>query len=479
MYVASTVPNLNAGYNNVSLVASDFSVSPFILLPESFGDIFVGELFSAYIAVVNGVQDKQFDEVAMAIRLQTANATHDLMDHRPVEGVTSGCADVLQPNETTDMVVQHVISEVGVHTLRVSVQYIDIFSREPKTIRKFYRFNVMPAVEIKASVNEINDRYSVQYLVTNVMKSPIYIENAEIIGDHKELIIEKIEPPVRNQARSMSFSLESAPFLTPEESYSFSFLVNRAPLMNPDTGVYDVNCSHYKTLGVPVVTWSTAMGEHGMARGEELLTQSTHAAVTTNVVNTNTTPLPAAGGGTSRHNTPLISPALAGGSINAAAGLLSSDYSKGIRLKCLSVPGAVEVGEEFQVLLRVVNSTSQFIPIALSNRPAPASTSSLRALIPLSSAATDSFAGTNSSAGNAYGTMDHLCLVGKSHIVVGDIKPFSHVDVTLTYYAMSCGLQECRELVAIDTTLGKEYFCGSLFKILVTDPDQDTGMASE
>lgn len=470
MYVASTVPNLNAGYNNESLVASDFSVSPFILLPESFGDIFVGELFSAYIAVVNGVQDKQFEEVSMAIRLQTANATHDLLDHRPVEGVSSGYAASLQPNETTDMVVQHVISEVGVHTLRVSVQYIDIFSREPKSIRKFYRFNVMPAVEIKASVNEINDRYSVQYLVTNVMKAPICIEKAQIIGDHKELIVEKISPPVLKSSRNISFNLESAPFLMPDESYSFSFLVNRAPLLNPDTGLYDVNTSHYKTLGVPVVTWSTAVGEHGMARGEELLTMSTHATVTTNVVNT--TPLPA-GGSSSRHNTPLISP-MAGGTITSPASLLSNDYNKGIRLKCLSVPATVEVGDEFEVVLRVVNATSQYIPITLSNRPAPSAPSSLRAMINQTSAGTDganSFCGQNSSATNAYSSMDHICLVGKSHIIVGDIKPFSHRDIPLTFCALSCGLQECREMVAIDTSIGKEYYSGSLFKILITDPE--------
>jgi hypothetical protein len=301
------------------------------------------------------------------------------------------------------------------------------------------------------------------------MKSPIYIEKAEIIGDHKELVIVKIEPPVLNQARNMSFSLESAPFLTPEESYSFSFLVHRAPLLNAETGAYETNTSHYKTLGVPVITWSTAMGEHGMARGEELLTLSTHATVATNVVNT--TPLPA-GGSSSRHSTPLLTP-MAGGSINSAASLLSNDYNRGIRLKCLSVPGSVQVGDEFEAQVRVVNSTSQFIPIALSNRPPPSAPSSLRAMVAQASAsAADAFAGANSSATNANSALDHMCLVGKSHIILGDIKPFSHRDVTLTFCALSCGLQECREIVAIDTSLGKEYYSGGLFKILVTDPDQ-------
>ena len=176
LYPNSTIPNTSAGFNRSSLMSSDFNISPYVMLPDSFGDIYVGELFSAYIAVLNGMQDRQFEEVSLAIRLQTANLTHDFADVRPSEGITSGYSKSLSPNASMDMVVQHYISEPGVHTLRVSVQYADYITNEPKTIRKFYRFNVTSPMEIKASVHEINDNYYVQCQVTNTMKLPIYIE---------------------------------------------------------------------------------------------------------------------------------------------------------------------------------------------------------------------------------------------------------------------------------------------------------------
>ena len=125
----------------------------------------------------------------MAIRLQTANLTHDFADVRPTDGITSGYSKALGPNESMDMVVQHYISEPGSHTLRVSVQYVDYVTNEPKTIRKFYRFNVTSPIEIKASVHEINDNYCVQYQVTNMMKLPIYIEKVCSRGSYGRTMI--------------------------------------------------------------------------------------------------------------------------------------------------------------------------------------------------------------------------------------------------------------------------------------------------
>jgi hypothetical protein len=74
--------------------STDFAVSPFLLLPDSFGDIYVGEVFSAYIAVVNGNQEAPYDEVSLAIRLQTTNATTDLVDTRASSGMSGGQAKV-------------------------------------------------------------------------------------------------------------------------------------------------------------------------------------------------------------------------------------------------------------------------------------------------------------------------------------------------------------------------------------------------
>ena len=52
---------------------SKFPLSPFLLLPDSFGDIYTGEKFSAYIAVVNGHQNISFSNLSLSVRLQTSS----------------------------------------------------------------------------------------------------------------------------------------------------------------------------------------------------------------------------------------------------------------------------------------------------------------------------------------------------------------------------------------------------------------------
>jgi hypothetical protein len=159
----------------------DFSISPFLLLPDSFGDIYTGELFSAYIAVVNGNQDEALMQVSLSVRLQTANSTYDLPDCRAIIGETSGFSRHLGPNQSIDVVVRHTLNELGTHTLRVAVQYVTRYApNEPKTLRKFYRFNVLQPLSISSLALDVGPQMMVQCQLTNTTKSPVYIENVRI-----------------------------------------------------------------------------------------------------------------------------------------------------------------------------------------------------------------------------------------------------------------------------------------------------------
>lgn len=160
--------------------STDFTISPFLMLPDSFGDIYLGEFFSAYISVINGVPALPYHNVTLSARLQTLNATHDLFDSRAIQGKDSGHADILNTNECLDMVVQHTLSELGTHTLRVTVYYTDSKTNEPKTLRKFYRFNVLNPLTILVASYDLNDRFMIQCQVTNITKVLIHIQDVWI-----------------------------------------------------------------------------------------------------------------------------------------------------------------------------------------------------------------------------------------------------------------------------------------------------------
>ena len=163
--------------------SAEFTLSSFLLLPDSFGDIYAGEKFSAYIAVVNGYQSIPFYQVSLSVRLQTSTTVIDLSEHR-LPGTTLQNGKTLNFNQTTDIAVQHVLNELGIHTLRVSVQYLLSPSGEPKTLRKFYRFNVLQPLVIQSSYLEINGLPMVQCEVTNATKSPVYIDEVRVRSEY-------------------------------------------------------------------------------------------------------------------------------------------------------------------------------------------------------------------------------------------------------------------------------------------------------
>lgn len=156
----------------------DFTMSPYLLLPDSFGDIYAGEKFSAYIAVVNGFAQVPFYQVTLAVRLQTSTTVIDLADIRIHADASS--SKTLSCNETFDMIVAQTLNELGIHTLRVSVQYLLTPTSEVKTLRKFYRFNVLQPLVIQSSYVELNGKPMVQCEVTNATKSPIYIDEVRL-----------------------------------------------------------------------------------------------------------------------------------------------------------------------------------------------------------------------------------------------------------------------------------------------------------
>ena len=178
MYVGSPMPELDIPHNrSKKSVESDFSLSNYLLLPDSFGDIYLGELFSAYVSVVNGMQDGPFTDVQLSVRLQTASSTHDLFDTRSGTGqLAPSPPQILSPNEFTDTIVEHSLSVVGTHTLRVSVQYSDFKTLETKTLRKFYRFNVLNPLLISSTVLDVGNKFYVQSQLTNCTRALLHIE---------------------------------------------------------------------------------------------------------------------------------------------------------------------------------------------------------------------------------------------------------------------------------------------------------------
>lgn len=126
-----------------------------LCLPDSFGIIHVGEAFSAYLGVLNVSKRFPVTKLTVTAQLQSPTARYNLeaksLDRCNEEG---GCE--LQPGQFIDSIVSHSLEEVGQHILRVEVGYAGAGGAS-KSLRKFYRFQVLNPLGIQTHVHRAGD----------------------------------------------------------------------------------------------------------------------------------------------------------------------------------------------------------------------------------------------------------------------------------------------------------------------------------
>lgn len=210
MPILSHKENINTSSSPSEIIPAsgvDNILSSHLLLPDNFGDIYLGERFSAYISVVNGFPQVPFFNVTMSVKLQETSSVIDLFDVRAsnlstmdtnaaltdqdgsstnmpssnYSGSTPGLSPLasrakLSCGESCEVLVQHTLNTLGNYTLRVTVNYQLQPGGEVKNLRKFYRFQVVVPLTVASTFKEINNIPMVQCLVTNVTKAPIFID---------------------------------------------------------------------------------------------------------------------------------------------------------------------------------------------------------------------------------------------------------------------------------------------------------------
>ena len=497
---ASNLKSSSSASSREAGCLSDFAVSPFLLLPDSFGDIYMGEVFSAYVAVVNGMQDAPFHHVSLTLRLLATNATHELVDARSQEGSADGGdgggisgsgnsggfggigldggmvggdafsgtggaspahSRTLEPNEFTDTVVKHTLSELGTHTLRVSVQYCSPRSTELKTLRKFYRFNVLqPLVVASTCIDVGTSHLGIQCRVTNSTQSAMFIEDSRFLLHNEADRVEAVVAPlhvygnaaggagaagaagagVGEQLRPQDqFNIDSLPLLLPEESYAFSFLISRPEGWRTR---HTPATLRSEPLGHPAVTWCSYMGEHGVVHGEAtLITPSAESRPGRNGSSEGTPP-PA----DNRRRTASALGALA----PAAAAAAAPSPSTGLQLIPLSCPSSAAVSREFVVFLMLKNNSPQ--PASVYLQTYDAASSALPNVC---------------SSGSYNSSKNGLCVTGLTGACLGLLGPGEAVETTITVFPLSKGLFDLNCLAAVDRQTGLVFPAGSLGKVFV------------
>jgi hypothetical protein len=132
----------NASNSRQSLFANgEHVVQPYLTLPATFGNIFLGEPLSFVIMLKNESTQESTRINLMKVELQSASTRALVLEDHP--------SDLLPIEGTQKFIVKQEIKEVGMHILVVQVQYTEGSQSDSKFLRKFYKFQVLNPFQVK------------------------------------------------------------------------------------------------------------------------------------------------------------------------------------------------------------------------------------------------------------------------------------------------------------------------------------------
>lgn len=234
-------------------------VGHMLLLPQSFGNIYLGETFSCCLCVHND-GNEVIREVSIKAVLQMSNQRVPLLGEEENESLHQ-----LDGNATINEVIQHEVKDIGTHILVCAVSYLSPIG-DRLSFRKFFKFQVMKPLDVKTKFYNAEDYVSDEvYLeagVQNITSGPLCLERVEL------------EP-------SPFFSVTPMNTLAQESN---SLVFGRMNVVNPhDTRQYlyclkpkpeaRMNLSLLRqatAIGKLDIVWRTNMGDRGRLQTSQL-----------------------------------------------------------------------------------------------------------------------------------------------------------------------------------------------------------------
>ncbi|XP_053689256.1 probable trafficking protein particle complex subunit 13 homolog isoform X2 [Sabethes cyaneus] len=226
----------------------------FMLLPQSFGNIYLGETFSSYVCVHN-CRAHPVNNVSVKADLQSSNARISLPIHVDKQGPVT-----LHPDETLDDVIHHEVKEIGTHILVCQVSYMTPAGLEA-SFRKFFKFQVVKPLDVKTKFyNAETDEVYLEAQIQNITVGPICLEKVELESSEQYTVVSLNNLPSGESVFSQRTMLQ------PENSCQFLYCIKPIPeIMNDPKALKAAN-----NIGKLDIVWRSNLGERGRLQTSQL-----------------------------------------------------------------------------------------------------------------------------------------------------------------------------------------------------------------
>eukprot|EP01094_Clydonella_sp_ATCC50884_P020627 TRINITY_DN4331_c0_g1_i1.p1 TRINITY_DN4331_c0_g1~~TRINITY_DN4331_c0_g1_i1.p1 ORF type:complete len:344 (-),score=91.21 TRINITY_DN4331_c0_g1_i1:931-1962(-) len=156
----------------------DSVLSTHLMLPGSFGSIYLGETFSSYISLFNS-SHHPVSALSMKVELRSASQQrYTLME------MAMDPTERFVPMQSHDVVVNHHVVEEGAHILICTANYLR-HDGDKRFFRKYYKFVVENPFALASTVRRLdNEEMLVEVKLQNTAKHSLMLDRADFLYNH-------------------------------------------------------------------------------------------------------------------------------------------------------------------------------------------------------------------------------------------------------------------------------------------------------
>lgn len=244
------------GLNDATVMknAEHISGGQFLLLPQSFGNIYLGETFSSYICLHN-CTSHPVQGVSVTAELQSDKAKLLLPINENKQIPTT-----LNPNETLDDVIHHEVREIGVHILVCEVHYKTPAGLD-ESFRKFFKFHVLKPLDVQTKFyNAETDEVYLEVQIQNITAGPICLETVDLQCTDKYTVTSL------NTLSNGESVFKSKNMLQPQNACQFLYCIKPIPEFIGNIKQLKLD----KDIGKLDILWRSNLGERGRLQTSQL-----------------------------------------------------------------------------------------------------------------------------------------------------------------------------------------------------------------
>ncbi|CAL9237340.1 unnamed protein product, partial [Arabidopsis halleri] len=234
-------------------------LSGLLLLPQSFGAIYLGETFCSYISV-NNSSTSEVRDVTIKAEIQTERQRILLLDtsKSPVESIRTG--------GRYDFIVEHDVKELGAHTLVCSALYNDA-DGERKYLPQFFKFVVANPLSVRTKVRVVKETTFLEACIENHTKANLFMDQVDF-EPAKQWSAVRLQNEDSTEDTPTSGLIPKPPVIIRSGGGIHNYLYK----LNPSADVSgQTKFLGSNILGKFQITWRTNLGEPGRLQTQQIL----------------------------------------------------------------------------------------------------------------------------------------------------------------------------------------------------------------